>query len=168
METSFKFTEISFLCNQDSFLSVYGETMKPAHSANALQAARGQAGTGKSLTLRLDAQRPGGAIVLRCQGRLMSQNDVRTLAAFVTDVLPSARRMIVDLSGVESMDSDGLGELVLTHMWAEAAGFELKFAGPQKSVLKLFERTNLVSVFDLYRSVPEAMAAIGQEDVPQA
>jgi anti-sigma B factor antagonist len=144
--------------------------MKTEKSASALhpQAARGKAGTGKSLTLSLEAQQPGGAIVLHCQGRLMFQNEVRTLSALVAEVLPSARRMIVDLSGVESVDSAGLGELVLTHMWAEAAGFELKFAGPRKSVLELFELTNLVSIFDLYPGVPEAMAAIGRKDVPQA
>jgi anti-sigma B factor antagonist len=116
----------------------------------------------------LEAQRPGGAVVLCCQGRLMLQNDVRTLSELVAEVLPTARQMIVDLSGVESIDSTGLGELALTHMWAEAAGFELKFAGPRKSVLELFELTNLVSIFDLYPSVPEAMAAIRRKDVPPA
>jgi anti-sigma B factor antagonist len=151
-------------------MSVYGTVMRTEKSASARhpQALRSQAGTGKSLTLSLEAQQPGGAIVLRCQGRLMFQNDVRTLSALVAEVLPTARRMIVDLSGVESINSAGLGELVLTHMWAEAAGFELKFAGPRKSVRQLFELTNLVSIFDLYSSVPEAMAAIGREDVPQA
>jgi anti-sigma B factor antagonist len=144
--------------------------MKPDKSASALhpQAARSQAGTGKSLALSLEAQRPGGAVVLHCQGRLMFQNEVRTLSGLVAEVLPSARRMIVDLSGVESIDSAGLGELALTHLWAEAAGFELKFAGPRKSILELFELTNLMSILDMYPSVPEAMAAIRQEEFRSA
>jgi anti-sigma B factor antagonist len=158
--TSFKFTEISRLCNQGCFLSVYGEAMETANSASAPHPqVRGQAGAGKSLTFSLEAQQPGGAIVLRCQGRLFP-NDVSTLSALVAEALPTARRMIVDLSGVESIDSAGLGELVLTHMWAEAAGFELKFAGPRTAVLELFELTNLVSIFDIYPGVPEAMAAM--------
>lgn len=98
----------------------------------------------------------------------MFQNDVRTLSALVAEVLPTARRMIVDLSGVESIDSAGLGELVLTHLWAEAAGFELKFAGPRKSVRQLFELTNLVSIFDLYPTVPEAVAAICRKQLRSA
>jgi anti-anti-sigma factor len=76
--------------------------------------------------------------------------------------------MVVDLAGIDSVDSGGLGELVLTHMWAEAAGYTLKFASPKKSVRHLFETTNLVSVFDVYSSVPEAMDAMVQEEIRSA
>ncbi|MBZ5550179.1 MAG: STAS domain-containing protein [Acidobacteriia bacterium] len=144
--------------------------MKPENSARDLhpQAARGNAGRAKSLTLSLEVRHCGRAVVLHCQGRLIFQNEARTLSALVSEVLPSARRMIIDLSAVESIDSAGLGELVLTHMWAEAAGLELKFASPRKSLRQLFELTNLVSVFDLYSSVPEAMAAMRQGQVQSA
>jgi anti-anti-sigma factor len=81
----------------------------------------------------------------------------------VAEVLPSARRMVVDLAGIDSVDSGGLGELMLTHMWAEAAGYTLKFASPKKSVLDLFEITNVVSVLDVYASVPQAIEAMYQE-----
>jgi hypothetical protein len=53
-------------------------------------------------------------------------------------------------------------------MWAEAAGYALKFACPKQSVRHLFEITNLVSVFDVYASVPEAMAAMYPQEVPSA
>ena len=76
--------------------------------------------------------------------------------------------MVVDLADIESVDSGGLGELVITHMWANAAGYALKFACPKKSVRRLFEITNLVSVLDVYASVPEAMSAMVQEEVPSA
>ncbi len=57
---------------------------------------------------------------------------------------------------------------MLTHMWAEAAGYTLKYASPKRAVRHLFEITNLVSVFDVYGSVPEAMAAMVQEEVHSA
>jgi anti-anti-sigma factor len=76
--------------------------------------------------------------------------------------------MVVDLSGVLSLDSDALGELVLTHMWAEAAGYGLKFSSPSDSVRRLFESTNLISVFDVYASVDAAIAAMQQEEVQSA
>ena len=124
--------------------------------------------TEKQLKLTLEAGRSGSAVVLHCQGRIIFRTEARALSTIVAEVLPSARRMVVDLAGVDSVDSGGLGELVLTHMWAEAAGFTLKFACPQKSVRRLFEITNLVSVFDVYASVPEAMAAMVQEQVHSA
>jgi anti-anti-sigma factor len=76
--------------------------------------------------------------------------------------------MVVDLAGVEVVDSAGLGEFVLLHLWAEAAGYALKFACPRKSVRQLLELTNLVAVFDAYGSVAEAMVAMYQEEVCSA
>ncbi|HSZ62351.1 MAG TPA: STAS domain-containing protein [Terriglobales bacterium] len=122
----------------------------------------------KKIKLTLDAGSSGGAVVLHCQGRIIFQGEARELCGIVTEVLPAARRMVVDLAGVDLVDSGGLGELVLTHMWAEAAGYSLKFASPKRSLRRLFEITNLVAVFDVYGSVPEAMAAMVQEEIQSA
>jgi anti-sigma B factor antagonist len=118
--------------------------------------------------LKLDLEAQGGAVVLHCQGRIIFGPDARALTDIVADVLPSARRMIVDLAGIETVDSAGLGELVLLHMWAEAAGYSMKFASPRLPVRRLLELTNLVAVFDAYGSVAEAMAAMQQEEVCSA
>ena len=117
------------------------------------------------LTLTLEAPRFNGAVVLHCQGRAISRRDARSLASLITEVLPTSKRMVVNLAGVLSLDSDALGKLVLTHMWAEAAGYALKFASPSNSVRSLFESTNLVSVFDIYSSVLDALSAMHQEEV---
>jgi len=121
----------------------------------------------KKLKLSLEPQ-TGGVVVLHCQGRIIFGPEARALTEIVAEVLPSARRMVVDLAGVESVDSAGLGELVLLHMWAEAAGYALKFASPRKSVRQLLELTNLVSVFDAHGSVAEAVAAMYDEEVCSA
>ena len=122
----------------------------------------------KSLELTLEAGYPGSAAVLHCQGRIIFRREAQALATIVSEVLPAAQRMVVDLAGVESIDSGGLGELVLTHLWAEAAGHMLKFACPRKSLRQLFEITNLISVFNVYGSVPEAMAAMLQDEIRSA
>lgn len=119
---------------------------------------------GKRLKLEVEAS-TGGAVVLHCQGRIIFGHEARTLTQVIADVLPSTRRMIVDLAGVDAIDSAGLGELVLLHMWAEAAGYRLKFASPRKAVRELLELTNLASVFDTYYSVAEAMSAMWDEEV---
>jgi anti-sigma B factor antagonist len=139
-----------------------------AHAAPARMASASDHTSAKRLKLTLEAGHSGGTVVLHCQGRIIFRGEAQALSTIVADVLPSARRMVVDLAGVDSVDSGGLGELVLTHMWAEAAGYTLKFASPKKSVRHLFEITNLVSVFDVYASVPEAMAAMVQEEIQSA
>ncbi len=146
------------------------ESVPGAHSARALSAKdrANAAAHDKKIKLTLDAGSSGGAVVLHCQGRIIFQGEARELCGIVAVVLPAARRMVVDLAGIDSVDSGGLGELVLTHMWAEAAGYSLKFASPKRSLRQLFEITNLVAVFDVYGSVPEAMAAMVQEEIHSA
>jgi anti-anti-sigma factor len=135
----------------------------PARAPSAVQHRRD-----KELNLSLEAGNHGSAAVLHCQGRIFFRSEAQSLSTIVADVLPSARRMVVDLSGVDAMDSGGLGELVLTHMWAEAAGYTLKFASPKKAIRHLFETTNLESLIDVYESVPEAVEAMWQEEAPLA
>ncbi len=145
--------------------------MKPENPAARPSAARTAAPSGpgqvddKKLKLTLEAGYPGSAIVLHCQGRIIFRTEAQALATIVTEVLPSAGRMVIDLAGVESIDSSALGELVLTHMWAEAAGYMLRFACPRKAVRHLFEVTNLESLLDVYASVPEAVAAMFREEM---
>jgi anti-anti-sigma factor len=119
----------------------------------------------KRLALSLETEHCGSAVVLHCQGRLIFRHGASALSEIVAEVLPAAQRMVVDLAGVEAVDSASLGEVVLTQMWADAAGYTLKFANPSPPVRQLFETTNIVSVFDVYTSVPEALAAMGEEDL---
>jgi anti-anti-sigma factor len=118
----------------------------------------------QDLDLHLEAHGPG-VLVLYCESKMIFQSEARTLVDIVTEVLPAACRMVVDLSGVQAIDNAGLGELVMTQMWADASGFDLKFASPKPSVLQLFETTNLISVFSLYATVPEAMSAMPYQEV---
>jgi|SRR5215471_3171611 len=101
----------------------------------------------------------GGATIVSCAGRLVYGDEANNLCAALGDILPAARRVIVDLAGLESIDSAGLGELVLLQMWAEAAGYELKFANPNRWIQQLLELTNLTSLFDIYPSLTDAVAA---------
>jgi anti-anti-sigma factor len=119
----------------------------------------------ENLKLTLKANPYGGAAVLHCAGRLIFRDEANALAAMLAKILPTARKMVLDLTGVESVDSAGLGELVLLHMWAEAAGYSLKLACPNPSVRHLLELTNLVAVLDVYSSVPEAVAATRHEEL---
>jgi anti-anti-sigma factor len=122
----------------------------------------------KKPKLSLEAARLGSAVVLHCQSPMILAGESGSLCTVISDVLPSARRMVVDLAGVLSVDSGTLGELVLTQMWAEAAGYSLKFSSPSYSVRRLFESTNLISVFDVYESVDDAIVALQQEEAQSA
>jgi anti-sigma B factor antagonist len=145
--------------------------MKPENSVSApgpagaaLRAAANTRGE-MALRLSLEAAGLGSTVVLHCEGQVISRVEVRALSSIIADVLPSAGRMVVDLAGVASLDSHALGELVLSHLWADAAGFALTIASPNDSVRGLFESTRLDSIFDVYPSVDEALAAMQRGEV---
>ena len=131
--------------------------VRPAHGTRA----------GKVLVLSLEVT-VSGAIILHCQGSAISRSEADGLTSLIAEVLPTARRVVVDLAGVISLDSGALGELVVTQMWAEAAGYELKFASPTGSVRRLFAATNLESVFDVYSTAGDALDAMQLDPVNPA
>ncbi len=58
-------------------------------------------------------------------------------------VAASGRDVIVDLEGLEFVDSSGLAALVLARQHARRAGFELLLAAPQAQVLRMLAITRL-------------------------
>ena len=69
------------------------------------------------------------------------------------------RHLVVDLSGIGSVDDDGVRALVRGHVAAERVGGSLRLAAPQPSVARTLEREGLGAVFDVYASVEAARLA---------
>ena len=65
-------------------------------------------------------------------------------------------RIVVDLSGVESIDSSGLGALVAGLKAARQAGGDLRITGPGSQVVAVLELTNLDKVLKSAPTVEEA------------
>lgn len=68
--------------------------------------------------------------------------------------------LVVDLSGVELMNSSGLGMLVAASRTLHAGGGVLALAGANEKLQKLFAMTRLDSVFRQYGTTEEAVAAL--------
>lgn len=65
-------------------------------------------------------------------------------------------RIVVDLSGVESIDSSGLGALVSGLKAARQAGGDLRITAPGPQVVAVLELTNLDKVLKTAATVEEA------------
>lgn len=70
-----------------------------------------------------------------------------------------ASTIVVDLSGVDFLDSTGLGALVAARTAAEGRGIALPVVCPSERILKLFSITGLDGVFDIKPSLDAALAA---------
>ncbi|MDP2303805.1 MAG: STAS domain-containing protein [Ignavibacteria bacterium] len=77
------------------------------------------------------------------------------------DIETGARKLIVDLSECEFIDSTFLGSLVVSLKKATALGGDLRLVGFQPAVHSMFELTRMYRVFEAYPNKLEAIESFG-------
>ncbi|MCU1543193.1 MAG: anti-anti-sigma factor [Microbacteriaceae bacterium] len=94
--------------------------------------------------------------VIRGEGRLnmVSAPDLRTAVAEA--VAAGRPRVVVDLSGVEFMDSSGLGALVGCLKTTRQAGGDLRIAAPSDQVTMVLKLSNLDRILTSYATPTDA------------
>jgi anti-sigma B factor antagonist len=111
-----------------------------------------------NLKLNLETCQIGEVAVVHCEGRIVYREEAAALSRTASAVLRDSKSIVLDLGGVERIDSAGLGELVLVRMTAEARGGQVALACPNRRVRELLDLTNLSSVFEIYPTVADALA----------
>ena len=81
------------------------------------------------MALRLESRPVGDVLVIQCHGRIVAGNDVFALHAQVGDSLGHHGDVVLQLDGVEFVDSSGLGALVRLLQAARSKGGDLKLSG---------------------------------------
>jgi anti-sigma B factor antagonist len=71
-------------------------------------------------------------------------------------------RLVIDLSGVDFLDSTGLGVVVGVLKRVRTYDGELAIAGAENHVRKVFDITRISDVLPMFETVDEACAAIGE------
>lgn len=111
------------------------------------------------MQVRLESRPVGDVLVIQCHGRIVAGNEVFTLHAFVGDSLVKYPDAVMQLDQVEFIDSSGLGALVRLMQAARTKGGDLKLSGVPPKIRKTMEMTNLLTQFETYESVEEAITA---------
>lgn len=111
------------------------------------------------MKLSLETRNRGDVMIVHCQGRIVYRDEAAALGRMVGEILMNGGKAVLDLSGVSSIDSAGIGELAFLHTWALSQNAELKCASPSPIVSALLDLTNLDSVLEIHPSVGEALAA---------
>jgi anti-sigma B factor antagonist len=119
--------------------------------------------TAKKMALRVETQISGDVFILRCDGRIVFGDECAVLRERVRNMLPGTPKIVMNLKGVEYIDSGGLGILVGLLVSARKRGGELKLASPRKRVMDVLRRTNLDSIFRVYENNDEAVTAFRKQ-----
>ena len=97
------------------------------------------------LTVAVD--RTGDASEVRCSGRLVAGVTDR-LYLEVSQLIPSSKRILLDLTDVTQMDSSGLARW-FGCTFAKSAGCALQLFNIGKPIRQLLGATHLLSVFEV-------------------
>jgi anti-sigma B factor antagonist len=115
------------------------------------------------MTLKLETHISGDVIILYCEGRLVFGDETAAFRERIKNILLGTAQIVVNLSGIEYVDSGGLGTLVGMLASTRNRQGEIKLVRPTKRVVDLLRRTRLDTVFKSYESDDEAVTAFRTE-----
>jgi anti-sigma B factor antagonist len=116
------------------------------------------------INLYISERRSGDVTILDLKGRLrVGGNAVALHRSLRSLVLEKKLLILLDLAGVDFIDSCGLGELVASQISVEKKGGQLKLVGLSATLSELFAATRLTSVFDIFESEAEAIESFADE-----
>ena len=99
----------------------------------------------------------GDVTVLQCDGSIVEGTAAAALRQHVTKALEHTPAIVLDLRGVNFIDSSGLG--VLVRILARTGHDNLKLCGLTSRTLETLKITRLSTVFDIHETETDAIAA---------
>lgn len=112
----------------------------------------------KSLTLE-----DGNVVILEPKGSLIGGTETDELKNMLNDLIGQGKsRVILDLAGVEYLNSSAIGILTVSHATMSAKGGKLILCNVNKSISNIFLVTKLSTIFLTEDNRNEAIHAIGK------
>jgi anti-sigma B factor antagonist len=103
-------------------------------------------------------------VLVQISGRISLGRDCQDVEWAVDELIRDCRKKVVfDLSGLDHLDSMGIGVLVMCCGRMKEAGGELRLASLQPRIAELMQMTRLDQIFRFY---PTAAAAIEDFEIP--
>ena len=109
------------------------------------------------MQMKLSTRTVDGILVVDCSGRIIFGEESASLRDTLRDLIPQNKKIILNLSGVNYIDSGGLGTLVALYTSARNSGGSIKLANLTQRVGDLLQVTKLLTVFDVYDSEERAL-----------
>jgi anti-sigma B factor antagonist len=110
--------------------------------------------------MRMGEKEQAGVVVLMPKGKIMGGPDAGAVKERLHELIDEGKKkVVVDLSGVSWMNSSGLGILIGGLTTMRNADGDLKLAGTTDKVQNLLMVTKLITIFESYDTVEEAVAS---------
>jgi len=113
------------------------------------------------MNLKVDTRHPReGVAVIGLAGEVDVYTSPRLKQEVVDLLNAGTHKLVVDLTGVEYLDSTGLGVLIGGLKRARERDGDLKLICDNLRILRIFEITGLTKIFDIHRSEADALAKL--------
>jgi anti-sigma B factor antagonist len=109
------------------------------------------------MQLSLNTRTVDGILVVDCHGRIVFGEESAMLRDMIRKLIAENNRIVLNLGGVNYIDSGGLGTLVSLYTTARNSGGAIKLANLTQRVDDLLQVTKLVTVFEVYDSEDQAI-----------
>ncbi|HOP08110.1 MAG TPA: STAS domain-containing protein [candidate division Zixibacteria bacterium] len=108
--------------------------------------------------MKLTAREEGSVVILEPKGKIMGGPDASLLHDKLYECIQGdKKKVVIDLAGVEWMNSTGLGILIQGFTTLRNSDGQLKLARVTEKIRSLLKITKLASVFEAYETVDEAV-----------
>jgi anti-sigma B factor antagonist len=111
------------------------------------------------MQLRTDVSPLGGWTVVSVYGELDVASAPTLRSGLIDLVTQGSKHLVLDLEGLDFLDSTGLGAIISALKRARTNGGDLRLVCTQSRIRRLFEITALDKAFPLYSSPDDAVRA---------
>lgn len=111
------------------------------------------------MELTVDERNAGNVLVVHFTGRMVLGHEATAATERLRALVAQNPLVVLDLNGLHHLDPSGVGALLSLYTSAARHGARLCFARPSSKIARLLETTKLNSVFPVYDSEEEAIAA---------
>jgi len=102
----------------------------------------------------------GDVHVLDISGKITLGEATKTIRHTISDLLQNGgKKIVLNLTDVNYIDSSGIGELVRTYTTVTKEGTELKLLNLTKKIREVLMITKLLTVFQVYENEQAAVAS---------
>ncbi len=110
--------------------------------------------------MKIDTRTVGDVHILDCSGKITLGEGTMAIRNAVREVLKNGgKKIVLNLSEVNYIDSSGIGELVSTYTTVTNQSGQLKLLNLTKKIQELLQITKLLTVFSVYDNEQKAIAS---------
>jgi len=110
--------------------------------------------------MKTSARTEGDVMVVSLQGKIISSQDTADLHGEIRKAIEnSIHKVVLDMAGMDWMNSTGLGAIVAVSGRLKNADGTLKLAAMNETVSNLFQLNKLNLIFEIHPTVAAAVAS---------